>query len=194
MKSRGRKVGTPPAMPPHDTRATGGRPRRAFLGKLFDVTNYMKEGEGLLGRTPLGVGGRREASPHPDLGQTHEGRQAARSRESRRGGSAGSATRNGGVRAPAGEEAGTGCEERRQALKWNKAQGRNGRRLIGNGEQAQRTQRWSKALESSGRGRSVWSRRLSQDGGEGSRPRGSERQEGNGPGEAHTESSDAVSG
>jgi len=98
------------------------------------------------------------------------------------------------VRALAGEEAGTDSEGRRQALKWNKAQGRSGRRRIGNGEQAQRTQRWSKALELSGREKSVWMRRLSQDGTEGSGPRGGERQEGNGPGETHTKSSDDVSG
>lgn len=39
-------------------------------------------------------------------------------------------------------------EARREALKWNKARERNGRGLAGNGEQAQRTPRWSKALKS----------------------------------------------
>ena len=146
LKLRVGKVGTPHALLPRDTRATGGRPRKAFLGTLFDVTNPMKEGEGLLGRTPFGVGSRREASSTPDPEQTLEGRQAACCRVRRRGGSDGLSSGRHGVRATCGPGDGTACGGRRKALKWNKAQGRNGRQRTGNGVQAQRTRRWSKAL------------------------------------------------
>jgi hypothetical protein len=138
-------------MTPHDTRATGGRPRRAILGKLFDVTNNMKEGEGLTGKPLLGVESRSEASPNPDLGQTLEGHRAACCQARRTGGYAGTTNWNAGVRAQAGRGSGQDSEDRREALKWNKARERNGRRLTGNGEQAQRTSRWSKALKSRGR-------------------------------------------
>ena len=147
-KSRRGKVGTPYAMTPHDTRASGGRPRRAFLGKLFDVTNNMKEGEGLPGKPLLGVESQGEASPAPDLGQTLKGRRAACCQVRRRGGSAGSASWSVGVRAQAGQGGGTDSEGRTEALKWNKARERNGRKLAGNGKEAQRTPRWSKALKS----------------------------------------------
>lgn len=54
------------------------------------------------------------------------------------------------MRALAGAEDGTDSGERSKALKWNKARERNGCRLTGNGEQAQRTLQWSKALKSRG--------------------------------------------
>ena len=155
-------------MPLHDTRATGGRPRRAFLGKLFDVTNNMKEGEGLSGKSLLGVESQTEASPAPGLGQTLKGCWAACCQARRRGGSAGSASWSVGVRAQASQGGGTDSEERTEALKWNKARERNGRRLAGNGKQAQRTPRWSKALKSREGRESAWKGRLSKDGTEGS--------------------------